>query len=82
MICQTLPTEKRMADGTVDRSKIYIATKVNPMGIGAENEARGVAPHGYDSEIVTWQGVGVRNFKKNRLRQHFALLISLSSSPT
>ena len=44
-----------MADGTVDRSKIYIAT----MGIGAENEARGVAPHGYDSEIVTWQGIGI-----------------------
>ena len=41
------------------RSKIYIATKVNPMGIGAENEARGVAPHGYDSEIVTWQGIGI-----------------------
>jgi len=40
----------------VDRSKIYIATKVNPMGIGAEHEGRGVASHGYDSEIVTWQG--------------------------
>jgi aryl-alcohol dehydrogenase-like predicted oxidoreductase len=46
--------EKRVADGSVDRSKLYIATKVNPMGIGAEHEARGVAPHGFDSEIVTW----------------------------
>ena len=66
-----------MADGTVDRSKIYIATKVNPMGIGAENEARGVAPHGYDSEIVTWQGTGIilRNLKR-KTQTHRATSLS------
>ena len=49
-----LPAEKRVADGTVDRSKLYIATKVNPMGIGSEHESKSRQAHGYDSEIVTW----------------------------
>jgi hypothetical protein len=37
----------------VDRSKLYIATKVNPSTVGAEHPTRSGA-HGYDEEIVLW----------------------------
>lgn len=52
----TPPAEKRVADGTVDRSKFYIATKVNPSCIGSEHPTRKGKAHGYDAEIVNWQG--------------------------
>ena len=52
----TLLAETRIADGTVDRSKIYLGTKLNCLGHGAENEARGMALHGHDTEMVLWQG--------------------------
>eukprot|EP00227_Mantoniella_beaufortii_P005314 CAMPEP_0197613832 /NCGR_PEP_ID=MMETSP1326-20131121/59216_1 /TAXON_ID=1155430 /ORGANISM="Genus nov. species nov., Strain RCC2288" /LENGTH=412 /DNA_ID=CAMNT_0043182697 /DNA_START=50 /DNA_END=1288 /DNA_ORIENTATION=- len=47
--------ETRVAAGKVDRSKLYIATKVNGSGVGAEHPTRpGGTAHGYDSEIVMW----------------------------
>mmetsp|Transcript_7009 Transcript_7009/g.8004 ORF Transcript_7009/g.8004 Transcript_7009/m.8004 type:complete len:411 (-) Transcript_7009:347-1579(-) len=49
--------EKRVAEGKVDRSKIYLATKCNMMGIGSPLEARAdgskVGPHSYDEEVLT-----------------------------
>ena len=44
--------EKRIAEGKFERSKIYIATKVNPMGIGCPVDERAGKPHSYDKEIV------------------------------
>ena len=45
---------KRIADGSVERSKLYIATKVNPGGVGNEHPTRAKQVHGYDEEIVEW----------------------------
>ena len=45
---------KRTADGTVDRSKLYIATKINPGGVGNEHPTRAKKTHGYDEEICVW----------------------------
>ena len=46
---------KRVADGTLKREDIYIATKINPSHIGAEHpERKSGSPHGYDSEIMHW----------------------------
>eukprot|EP00854_Cymbomonas_tetramitiformis_P005171 gene5171-6288_t len=39
--------EKRVASGEVDRSKLYIATKCNALGIGGAG-----IPHSYEPEIV------------------------------
>uniref|UniRef100_A0A7S0RQD5 NADP-dependent oxidoreductase domain-containing protein n=1 Tax=Pyramimonas obovata TaxID=1411642 RepID=A0A7S0RQD5_9CHLO len=44
--------EKRIAEGKFERSKIYIATKVNPMGIGCPDDSRAGKPHSYDKEVV------------------------------
>eukprot|EP00959_Pyramimonas_sp_CCMP1952_P334448 7004083-Pyramimonas_sp.AAC.2 len=44
--------QKRIAEGKFERSKIYIATKVNPMGIGCPLDDRAGKPHSYDKEVV------------------------------
>ena len=43
---------RRVAEGKVQRSSLYIATKINPMGIGATLEGREKQAHGYDDEIL------------------------------
>lgn len=45
--------EMRVAEGKVDRSKLYIATKSNCMGVGSSLDLIGrEAPHSYDEEIL------------------------------
>ena len=44
--------KKRVAEGKVQRGSLYIATKINPMGIGATLEGREKQAHGYDDEIL------------------------------
>eukprot|EP00316_Scyphosphaera_apsteinii_P016020 CAMPEP_0119330590 /NCGR_PEP_ID=MMETSP1333-20130426/78542_1 /TAXON_ID=418940 /ORGANISM="Scyphosphaera apsteinii, Strain RCC1455" /LENGTH=384 /DNA_ID=CAMNT_0007339995 /DNA_START=165 /DNA_END=1319 /DNA_ORIENTATION=- len=43
----------RRAEGKVDRSKLYIATKCNAAGIGSPLDEREGQPHGYDPEMLT-----------------------------
>lgn len=44
--------ENRLAAGKLTRDKIFLATKVNPMGIGCPIDEYAGKPHGYDKEIV------------------------------
>jgi aryl-alcohol dehydrogenase-like predicted oxidoreductase len=44
--------ENRVAAGKLTRDKIFLATKVNPMGIGCPIDECAGKPHGYDREIV------------------------------
>ena len=44
--------EQRTAEGKVDRSKLYFATKCNPAGIGATLPGREGQAHGYDIEML------------------------------
>ena len=42
--------KKRTAEGKVDRSELYLATKCNPMGIGGTVDP--AAPHGFEEHIL------------------------------
>jgi len=44
--------KKRTSEGKVKRDSLYIATKCNPMGIGASLPGREKEPHGFDEEML------------------------------